>query len=44
MGSADRVTQATGLQTRIFWLAFKVGVQGVAYMHVFQNLTRRQIV
>lgn len=43
MGSTDRVTRATGLQPHIFWLAFKVGVQGVGYMNVFQNVTRRQI-
>lgn len=29
MGSTDWVTQAPGLQPHIFWLAFKVAVQGV---------------
>lgn len=29
MGTTDWVTQAPGLQPHIFWLIFKVSVQGV---------------
>lgn len=29
MGSTDGVTQAPELQPHIFWLAFKVGIEGI---------------